>query len=130
MLIFLRICIKYSQHSEMRKNNSKLNFTKNRHASLFSRGRLKISKWSISLARLGYTTGIFIKSIQTFNFMKPNVIWKLTYKVQYISQINEALIMFFRNSKILVSSIVNNIERTIQKYNTVQKGNTIIRVKC
>ena len=37
----------------MRKNNSKLNFTKNRGASWFSRGRLKISKCSISLARLG-----------------------------------------------------------------------------
>ena len=32
----------------MRKNNSKLNFTKNHQASLFSQGRLKISKCSIS----------------------------------------------------------------------------------
>ena len=53
MLIFLHICIKHSQHYEMRKNNSKLNFMKNCQASLFSRGQLKISKCSTSLAWLG-----------------------------------------------------------------------------
>ena len=37
----------------MRKNNSKLNFMKNRQASWFSHGRLKISKCSNSLAWLG-----------------------------------------------------------------------------
>ena len=52
MLIFLCICIKHSQHLEMRKNNSKLNFTKNRWASWFSCGWLKISKCSISLVQL------------------------------------------------------------------------------
>ena len=52
MLIFLSICIKQSQHYEMRKNNSKLKFTKNCQASLFSHWRLIISKCSISLARL------------------------------------------------------------------------------
>ena len=36
----------------MRKNNSKLNFTKNRQASSFSRRQLKISKCSISIAQL------------------------------------------------------------------------------
>ena len=53
MVIFLCICIKHSQHEEMRKNNSKLNFTKNHLASWFSRGQLKTSKCLISLARLG-----------------------------------------------------------------------------
>ena len=48
MLIFLRIRIKHSQYWEMRKNNCKLNFTKNRGTSWFSCGRLKISKCSIS----------------------------------------------------------------------------------
>ena len=52
MLIFLCICIKHFQHKEMRKNNSKLNFTKNCRASWFSHGRIKISKCFISLGRL------------------------------------------------------------------------------
>ena len=43
VLIFLCICIKHFQHEEMRKNNSKLNFTKNRRTSWFSHGRLKMS---------------------------------------------------------------------------------------
>ena len=48
------ICMhKTLQHYEMRKSNRKVNFTKNRWASLFSRGRLKISKCSISLAWVG-----------------------------------------------------------------------------
>ena len=33
MLIFFRICIKHSKHKDMRKNNSKLNFMKNRQAN-------------------------------------------------------------------------------------------------
>ena len=53
MLKFLHIHMKHSQYWEMRKNNSKLNFTKHHQASWFSRGWLKISKCSISLARLG-----------------------------------------------------------------------------
>ena len=50
MLLFLCICIKHSQHLELRKNNRELSFAKNCQASLFSRGQLKISKFSISLA--------------------------------------------------------------------------------
>ena len=46
-LIFLRICINHSQHYEMRKNSSELNFPKNRRTSWFSQGWLKISKCSI-----------------------------------------------------------------------------------
>ena len=52
MLIFLCICIKHLQHQEMRKNNTKLSFTKNRRASWFSHGQLKITKCSIWLAWL------------------------------------------------------------------------------
>ena len=32
---------------------------------------------------------------QPFDYIKPNVIWKSTYKVKYISQINGGLILFF-----------------------------------
>ena len=52
MVIFLHICMKHSQHQEMRKNR-KLNFTKNCQASWLSFRQLKISKCSISLAGLG-----------------------------------------------------------------------------
>ena len=31
---------------------------------------------------------IISKGKQPFDFIKPNIIWKLTYKVKYISQIN------------------------------------------
>ena len=51
--IKLCICIKNSQHQEMRKNNSKLYFMKNHQMSWFSLRWLKISKYSISLAWLG-----------------------------------------------------------------------------
>ena len=44
MLIFLCICIKHSQHQEIRKN-SKLNFMKICQASWFSHRRLEISKY-------------------------------------------------------------------------------------
>ena len=47
-----------------------------------------------------FLCSIFIKGTQTFDFMKPNVIWKLTYKVKYISQITGGLIMFLGNSGI------------------------------
>ena len=53
MLIFVCICMKHSQHQQIRKNDSKSIFTKNRRASWISRRRLKILKCSISLARLG-----------------------------------------------------------------------------
>ena len=34
------------------------------------------------------------KGTQTLDFIKPNIIWKLTNKVKYIIHINGALIMF------------------------------------
>ena len=34
------------------------------------------------------------------HFVKCNIIQKLPYKVKYISQINESLIMFFANSSV------------------------------
>ena len=49
----LYIYVIHSQQWEMRKNNSKWNFTINRWASWFSCGRPKISKCSVSLAQLG-----------------------------------------------------------------------------
>ena len=42
---------------------------------------------------------IFSKATQLQDFIKPNVIRKLAYKVKYISQINGGLIMFFRKFK-------------------------------
>ena len=42
---------------------------------------------------------IFSKAVQPYDFIKPNVIQKLAYKVKYISQINGGLIMFFRKLK-------------------------------
>ena len=43
---------------------------------------------------------IFSKSTQPFDFIRRNIIWKLTYKVKYINEINEVLIIFFANSGI------------------------------
>ena len=40
---------------------------------------------------------IFSKGTQPFDFIKPNVIQKLAYKVKYINQINGCLIIFFLN---------------------------------
>ena len=57
--------------------------------------------------------------MKTFDFIKPNVIWKLNYKVKYISQINGGLIL------LLVGSIVNNIEKINRK-----KSNTINIAQC
>ena len=39
---------------------------------------------------------LFSKATQPSDFIKPNVIRKLAYKVKYIGQINGGLIMFFR----------------------------------
>ena len=63
-----------------------------------------------------FMCSIFNKAIQLFDFIKPNVIRKLAYKVKYICQINGASIMFFRKIKNkiffkLVGLIVNNMER-------------------
>ena len=40
------------------------------------------------------------KDTQPFDFIKYNIIPKLAYKVKNISQINVALIMFFRNLRL------------------------------
>ena len=39
----------------------------------------------------------FSKATQPFDLIKPNEIRKLAIQVKYISQINEGLMMFFRN---------------------------------
>ena len=55
----------------MRKNNSKLNFTKNCRASWFSRKRQKISKYSISLAWLGQWSRSTITPLKSELDRKP-----------------------------------------------------------
>ena len=42
----------------------------------------------------------FSKSTQPIDFIKHNLIKKLTYKIKYISQINGGLITLFGNSRI------------------------------
>ena len=39
---------------------------------------------------------IFNKPVQPFDFIKPNAMQKLAYKVKHISQISRGLIMLFR----------------------------------
>ena len=57
------------------------------------------------------------KDTQRFAFIKRNIIWELTYKVEYyISQINGGLIRFLEIweqdfLKLLVGLIVNNMQR-------------------
>ena len=58
----------------------------------------------------------FSKTTQPFDFIKPNVTWKLANKVKYISQSNGGLIRFFleipeEHFLKLVGSIVNNMKR-------------------
>ena len=66
---------------------------------------------------------MFSKGIQPFDFIKYNVIQKLAYKVQYISQINGDLLMFFGNVRIrffkLDGSVVNNYGKNTRKRNTI-----------
>ena len=49
---------------------------------------------------------IFSKGTKPFDFIKLNIIHKLTYKVKYISLINRSLIMFFRNLGIRFFKII------------------------
>ena len=48
---------------------------------------------------------MFGKDTQPFGFIRRNVIRKLACEVNYISQTNEGLIMFFANSRIRVFKI-------------------------
>ena len=58
----------------MRKNNSKLNFTKNRRASWFSRGRQKISECSILLGRLGECSKSKVTPLLNWHNFKANLV--------------------------------------------------------
>ena len=73
MLIFLCICKKHFQHQEITKNNSKLNFKKNRWASWFSRRWLKISKCSISLAWLRECSKSKVTPLHVYLDMLPKL---------------------------------------------------------
>ena len=50
-----------------------------------------------------FLCSVFSKGTQRFDLLKPGVIWKLTYKVEYICQINGGSIMSFGNSRIRFS---------------------------
>ena len=47
-----------------------------------------------------FLSSLFNKDTYPFDFIKPNVIWKLNFKVKYKCQVNGGLIMFFENSRI------------------------------
>ena len=67
-----------------------------------------------------FLCSIFSKGAQPFDFIKPNLIWKLTYKVQYISQINGGLIMFFQNLRIQLFGL-NWYEKRNKQHSSVFK---------
>ena len=67
-----------------------------------------------------FLCSIFSKGAQPFDFIKPNLIWKLTYKVQYISQINGGLIMFFQNLRIQLFGL-NRYEKRNKQHSSVFK---------
>ena len=58
--------------------------------------------WHRSWLCSKFLCSIFLcsKDTQPFDFIKPNEIWKLPNKVQYISHINGSLILFFGNLRI------------------------------
>ena len=70
---------------------------------------------------------LICKATQPVYFIKPNVIRNLAYKVKYISQTNEDLIMFSEIQEYeflkLIISIVKNMERiNSRKRNTVNNS--------
>ena len=68
-----------------------------------------------------FLCSIFNNRTQKFDFIKPNVNWKLTDKFKYISQINGGLIVRFDHDQDfleLVGSFVNNMERINTKIGT------------
>ena len=68
------------------------------------------------------------KATQPFSFIKPTIIKKLAYEVEYITQINGGLIKFFwkfENKSFfeLVGSVVNNMEKiNTRKRNTINRS--------
>ena len=68
---------------------------------------------------------IFSKATQPFDFIKPNLIQKLTYKVKCISQrrFGHVLLEIQENIFKLVGLIVNNMERiNTRKRNTINSS--------
>ena len=47
-----------------------------------------------------FLCSIFSKGTEPFDYTKSNIIWKLTFNIKYINQINGGLILFFKNSRI------------------------------
>ena len=64
---------------------------------------------------------MFSKCTQTCDFIKTNVIWKLTYKVKYITQINGGFIMFFRNSRVRFFGLNQYEKKEDNQHNSVFK---------
>ena len=90
---------------------------------LISNGLNGVSINSLTLLWLyyKYLRNIFSKGTQTFNFMKPNVIWKLSYRVKYINKINGDFrfhVFWKFKNKIFLNSIVNNMEKISTKIGT------------
>ena len=64
---------------------------------------------------INFLCSIFSKGTQSFDFIKSDIIWKLTYEVKYISQINGGL-MFSRNLRTRFFKLVGTIwKESIQK---------------
>ena len=61
---------------------------------------LKPTHWRKPQLCYKFLCSLFNKDTYPFDFIKPNIIWKLNFKVKCISQINGGLIMFFENSGI------------------------------
>ena len=77
--------------------------------------------------RLLHCCKFICKATQPVYFIKPNVIRNLAYKVKYISQTNEHLIMFSEIQEYdflkLIVSVVKNMERiNSRKRNTVNNS--------
>ena len=76
---------------------------------------------------------LFSKSTQQSDFLKQNIIRKLTYKVKYISQINRGLIMFFTKSrdtffKIIWMAWLWTIGKTRYKKNEHNQHSSVFKV--
>ena len=70
---------------------------------------------------------LFSKATQPSDFIKPNVIRKLAYKVKYIGQINGGLIMFFRKFE---NSWLDCEKYGMNQYKKKEQQSTVQCSKC